>query len=144
MAPRAPKSAQDAFRTAPGRPQELSRCAQDSPKSSQDVSKTPPRASKSFQESQRTSKTPLRWPQEQPKHAQQSPKSFPEVSRKSPKRCPATFQNTKISTYATPTHNRELKVCGGTREASYNPPHTFRCAWACEIKFQTLGPDHGS
>ena len=116
-------------------------CSQDGPQSSQNASKTPPRP-----------------PQERPRHAQERPRAFQERSRclqdspKSARDAPKSAQDAfkrapepsktqlaaqtavqplsrqQLQTCAPPTTLPTTKVCGGTREASYNPPHTFRCA----------------
>ena len=107
-----PKSAQAASKTAPGarkmppRPhQERPRCpkmSQDDPTSAQEASRIAPRAPKT--------KRPPRAPQE---------------------RAGCLQDKTAEGRLAKSKHtSRARKVCGGTRDAAYNPPHTFRCASA--------------
>ena len=64
-----------------------------------------------------------------PKSAQDASKSLQEASKtapRAPKRPPSCPKSANVAArpLQTYTSSHTLKVCGGHREASYNPPHT--------------------
>ena len=121
----------------PRRPQELSKRSQDGPKSSQDapnsgprVPKIPPRPSQERprglqyrpESAQKASKAP-RGLQDRPKSAQDASKTAQDASKTAP-RAPillsSRFPDSKSKRTPLPRCFLPLKVCGGTRAASYN------------------------
>ena len=133
----------------PRRPQELSKRSQDGPKSSQDapnsgprVPKIPPRPSQERprglqyrpESAQTTSKAP-RGLQDRPKSAQDASKTAQDASKTAP-RAPillsSRFPDSKSKRTPLPRCFLPLKVCGGTRAASYN------YLWSGQDPFKTF------
>ena len=134
-----PQSSQNAFKTPPRPPQERPRHAQERPRGLQDRPKSTQDMPKSTQEASKSAPTVSKSHQDSPKSAQDAPKSAQDASKRAPE--PSKTQlavqiavqplsRKQLQTCAPPTKLPTTEVCGGTREASYNPPHTFRCASA--------------